>query len=87
MSPVNARFERKGSNMNVYEAAANAGVFVGTWSPGDGVTRYRFYREGEWSNGLPVADYNEGGRHELKTVLGRKDALLWLAGYKAGRNA
>lgn len=69
--------------MNIYQAAEEAGLYVGAWSPGDGVTRYRFFDHGVMSNGLPVQDYNSGDG--VKTVLGRKDALLWLAGYRAGR--
>lgn len=71
--------------MNVYFAAKDAGLYVGTCSPRDGATRYRFFTNGEWSNGLPVQDYNSGDG--VKTVLGRKDALLWLSGYQAGRNS
>ena len=55
--------------------AREVGLHVSTWSPGDGVTRYRFHRE--------ASDYNAG--QEVKTVLGAKDALLWLSGVREGR--
>lgn len=58
----------------VEELARTVGLHVSTWAPGDGVTRYRFHRE--------ASDYNAG--KEIKTVLGRKDAVLYLEGYKAG---
>ena len=56
--------------------AAEVGLHVSTWSPGDGATRYRFHRE--------ASDYNAG--KEVKTVLGRKDAVLFLEGVRIGRN-
>lgn len=62
---------------SVKSLAREVGLFVSTWSPGDGATRYRFHAE--------EADYNDG--REVKTVLGRKDALLWLSGYRAGKSA
>ena len=55
--------------------AAEVGLHVSTWSPGDGATRYRFHYQ--------ASDYNAG--REVKTVLGRKDALLWLSGVREGR--
>lgn len=59
---------------DVATAAANIGLHVSSWSPGDGVTRYRFSREEQ--------DYDASDG--LVTVAGRKDALLWLRGYRAG---
>lgn len=56
-------------------AAENVGLFVSTWSPGDGWTRYRFSRVEQ--------DFNAGDG--IVTVAGRKDALLWLRGYRAGK--
>lgn len=62
--------------MSTVEAfAREVGLYVATWSPGDGWTRYRFYDK--------PTDYNDG--QELMTVAGRKDALVWLRGYRAGR--
>lgn len=62
---------------SVESLAREVGLFVSTWSPGDGATRYRFFGK--------EMDYFAGDG--LKTVLGRKDALLWLSGYRAGRGA
>lgn len=61
----------------VEELAASVGLHVSTWSPGDGVTRYRFHRE--------PSGYNAG--REVKTVLGRKDAVLFLEGVRIGLNS
>lgn len=49
------------------------GVNVETYSPGDGVTRYRFFIE--------PTDYFAGSG--MGTVLGLKDAVTWLRGYQA----
>lgn len=65
---------RKGA---VEELAESVGIHVSTWSPGDGATRYRFHR-GDF-------DYNAG--NELATVLGRKNALMWLRAFKRGLEA
>lgn len=62
---------------DIATAAANVGLHVSTWSPGDGITRYRFFT-GEGNNYFGPGD----GIH---TALGRKDALLWLSGYRTGR--
>lgn len=57
--------------------ARQVGLHVATWSPGDGMTRYRFFdRESDYDSG-------EG----LVTVGGRKDALLWLRGYSSGKGS
>lgn len=70
----------------VYSEAARLGVYVATWNPGDGATRYRFFENGVRVNftGELIADYNQG--LELFTALGRKHALTWLRGYSAGRS-
>jgi hypothetical protein len=59
--------------------AARLGLSCGTWSPGDGATRYRFFA------GVGHGDYHEG--HELGTCLGRAEAHTWLNGYAAARMA
>ena len=53
--------------------AREAGLYVDSYSPGDGVTRYRFF-------GKPM-DYFAGGG--LFTALGKKEAETWLEGYVA----
>ena len=53
--------------------AREAGLYVDSYSPGDGVTRYRFF-------GKPM-DYFAG--RGLFTALGKKEAETWLDGYVA----
>jgi hypothetical protein len=70
-------------SLNAMEQAANAvGLAFGTWAPGDGQTRYRFFVK---SKGSPYADYHQGDG--LYTALGRKDALAFIAAYGKGRSA
>lgn len=63
----------------VRKLAEAAGVYVDTWSPGDGITRYRFASVPgsyfEWSS---VTD-------TLATCLGARAALQFLNGVIAGR--
>jgi len=57
--------------------AKDAGLNVATHSPGDGATRYRFFK------GLrPVSFFSDRG---LYTALGISEAETWLAGYRKGR--
>ena len=60
------------SRQNLETRARQVGVNVDTYSPGDGVTRYRFFINGE-------KDYFEAGG--VYTALGFKEAETWLAGY------
>jgi hypothetical protein len=51
------------------------GIHVATYSPGDGVTRYRFFHV--------KTDF--AGGFGIYTALGRKEAMAWLRGYQSGR--
>lgn len=64
------------------QAAVAVGLSVTTWAPGDGVTRYRFFKK---SPGTPYSDYHQGDG--LYTALGRKDAMAFIAAYGKGRSA
>jgi len=64
---------------DVRKLAEHAGVFVDTWAPGDGVTRYRFAR-------VPGDYFSWSGTDKLDTCLGARDALLFLRGVIAGRS-
>ncbi len=64
---------------DMQERARMAGLTFETYSPGDGVTRYRFFR---LSDG--VTDYFAGDG--VITVLGRADAALFIAGALEGYN-
>lgn len=53
------------------ELAKERGLYVRTWSPGDGQTRYRFFKE-------PSGYF---GPHDgIYTALGLKEARTFLAG-------
>ena len=66
----------------VERAAYAEGLRVGTWHPGDGATRYRFFRE--TASDADDADYF-GGSNPLITVLGRKAAFAFIEAYRLGR--
>jgi len=59
--------------------AADAGLAVGTWAPGDGHTRYRFFKGDDPGAGDYDSDFG------LYTAHGRADAVTWLRGYRAAR--
>lgn len=67
--------------------AADAGLAVGTWAPGDGHTRYRFFAGddpallGDSHSGH--ADYDVA--FGLYTAHGIAEACGWLRGYRAAR--
>lgn len=54
------------------------GLTCRTYSPGDGITRYRFFAQDDPS------DYF-GPSTGLGTALGISEAIAWLEGYRAGR--
>jgi hypothetical protein len=58
----------------------NYGVEVDTYSPGDGVTRYRFFKID------PGADYANDyfAGYGLYTALGWKEAVTFATGWRAG---
>ena len=56
------------------EIANGVPLFVATYAPGDGVTRYRFFTK--------ETDYFAGGG--IKTVLGIKDAQLFADAFASG---
>ncbi len=62
------------------EAARRVGLFVDTYSPGDGVTRYRFITRSD-------RDYfSASGSERVYTALGLKEAYAFLSGYGAGHS-
>ena len=72
--------------MNVYSFARELGLYVGTWSPGDGMTRYRFFEDGVvTAKDEPVQDFNSSDG--LFTAGGKGEALVWLRGYRRGLQA
>lgn len=72
------RASKQGSRRARLERIAESrGLRVATWSPGDGTTRYRFFK----SKRL-VSYFEHDG---LFTALGILEAEAWLAGYGAKR--
>lgn len=60
--------------------ANTLGVKVATYSPGDGVTRYKFY---DWPT---EQDYFAIGTAQLGRAMGAKEAYRWLQGFSAAKN-
>ena len=67
------------TSKEVQEAAEAAGVYVGTWSPGDGITRYRFASVPGSYSSWSLCDM-------LATCLGASDALQFLHGVVVGQH-
>lgn len=64
----------------IQERTNELGLLLCTYSPGDGYTRYRFFRKSE----VPAATQTYfGPANGLYTALGYKEAMAWLAGYSA----
>ena len=59
------------------EEAQKFGLYMDSYSPGDGVTRYRFFAE--------PSDYF-GGRG-IYTALGAKERDTFISGWRAGRDS
>jgi len=56
------------------EKAKHFGLYIATWSPGDGKTRYRFFTEN--------ISYFQGDG--IYTALGVKEAVVFFEGFKRG---
>lgn len=67
----------KKRQLQLKESAKSLGIRVHTYSPGDGVTRYRFFRY--WSD---VDSYFSGPG--IYTALGIREAETFLDGFSAG---
>ena len=62
---------------DILQEARDKGLRMATYSPGDGVTRYRFFHAGPGE-----AEYNS--LSWLYTALGAKEAMIFLKGVDAG---
>jgi hypothetical protein len=77
---------KKLTRLDQLELEAQArGLTVRTWSPGDGITRYRFFR---------IADLDpskrqsySGPKNGIETVLGFQAARWFIDAYGMGRNS
>lgn len=61
------------------EDANRVGLFVRTYSPGDGLTRYRFFKKSQGKSSY------FGPHNGIYTALGIKEAETWLSGYQRRR--
>ena len=59
------------------QEAVRAGLYVRTYSPGDGLTRYRFFKK--------KGNSYFGPDNGIYTALGIKEAETWLSGYRRRR--
>ncbi len=64
------------TRLEMSERAQDVGLHVRTWSPGDGVTRYRFFTDG--NNGYFGPD------NGIYTALGLAEACTFVRGFRAG---
>jgi hypothetical protein len=75
-------FNNPKRQLNAMERAASLfNLSVATWAPGDGVTRYRFFKA---SGHGPYADYHQG--NAVYTANGRGEAMKFLKAYGIGRS-
>jgi hypothetical protein len=68
--------KRKSRREYLDEDATAVGLYVRTYSPGDGLTRYRFFKKSKVKNSY------FGPQNGIYTALGMKEAETWLAGYR-----
>ena len=66
---------------NLQLKAKQCGLSVAKWSPGDGMTRYRFYVTGLYND--EGADYF-ALMNPTFTACGLGDAHTWVNGYRSG---
>lgn len=64
--------------------AATVGLYVRTWSPGDGATRYRFIARDVDGEGDAVTYFGASDIAVVETVTGRAAAERFLLAFKAG---
>lgn len=66
---------------NLIEKARHVGLQVATWSPGDGMTRYRFFR------GAPADQDYFGPLSPIGVAYGISQAHDWVNAFKQGHIA
>lgn len=59
----------------IEKESSRLGLYVSAYSPGDGITRYRFYT-------TPKRFFHGDG---IFTALGKREALIFLRGIEIGR--
>jgi hypothetical protein len=66
---------------DLQDDAYKVGLLVRTYSPGDGVTRYRFFRREDCTDGIGQSYF--GPASGIYTALGLKEARAYLGGWRA----
>lgn len=75
------RKPKEGSRLAELIATAHTrGFIVSTWSPGDGLTRYRFFPESS-----PAGQDYWGPNSAVYTALGIKEAFTFICGVGVGQ--
>lgn len=68
--------------------ALENGLVVRIHAPGDGATRYRFFRHSDVvREGRPGFQLYDGPAEGIFTALGIAEAETWLRGFSAGRDS
>lgn len=68
---------------DVDRLAKTCNVHVERWSPGDNITRYRMIRIA--GNHSSFDYFGASGSDVLGTLLGAREAYVWLQGYRAAQ--
>jgi len=71
---------RKDKRIIILKLCKFYGLALDTWSPGDGLTRYRFIVQNDES----IDYFGCSGAHKLYTALGLNEAYIWVRGFKSG---
>ena len=71
------------------EVAAQHGLYVDGYSPGDGKTRYKFidgHGIEDWSQSGELSYFGASGSRLVYTALGLAESWAWLRGFIAGQS-
>ena len=71
---------RKEKRIIILKLCEACGLALDTWSPGDGITRYRFIVQNDES----IDYFGCSGAHKLYTALGLHEACIWVRSFKSG---
>ena len=71
---------RKEKRIIILKLCEACGLALDTWSPGDGITRYRFIEQNDES----IDYFGCSDVYKLYTALGLHEAYTWVRGFKSG---
>ena len=71
---------RKEKRIIILKLCEACGLALDTWSPGDGITRYRFIVQNDES----IDYFGCSSQHRLYTALGLNEAYIWISGFESG---